>query len=615
MHSKLLIADDRLVILGSANLNSRSQFGDRDSEIAAIITGGDKVVTRMGGRPWRATVFAHTLRRNLMEEHLGLAHNCAHFSLAGGSGSTTRREAVLGGLPPGTPSPPATRVGIGGGSPATPRHAGLGQRAARVDNAHVPFVPLRLVAPQPQHFAAAAKSAATSKGGAATGRGASSASQPPPSPVGTGDGSTASKAARPALAGVEGGGGGDLPTVTLAGSEPLQTATATSSAPTSGDTSAAAAPLSAYAASETPSAFAAGGTAAEDAASGAAAARGRGRVLSLATTHMLPAETGPAMIATAETTRGGALVAESATLVSHLATFGPDGPAPSASPAAAAPRSSPALAAAAQPSSSEYEPLGSGVQFQPLPAAAAAAAEAAPPTTPAGAAEGAAWSAHAPTLGEALAAADGVLTAVAALQQGAGGDGCACDAFLDPLDDRFYRGVWLAAAASNTRIFDATFADIMKDETTVRAQGQLRGGAGCDTAVAGVEGSHKRIAPLYPSRAPAACTQTMDAWLATDGKEPRRTELLAAVIGHLTLWPKRFLVRHTTTAAWAGRVGAAPPPILFLTRACLAYAAGGRGAGHAAHREGALPTVARDAVGAAWRARWTTRRGTGRRVR
>ena len=37
MHSKLLIADDRLVICGSANINDRSMLGKRDSEIAVII--------------------------------------------------------------------------------------------------------------------------------------------------------------------------------------------------------------------------------------------------------------------------------------------------------------------------------------------------------------------------------------------------------------------------------------------------------------------------------------------------------------------------------------------------------------------------------------------------
>jgi phospholipase D1/2 len=37
VHSKLLIADDRLVICGSANINDRSLLGSRDSEIAVVI--------------------------------------------------------------------------------------------------------------------------------------------------------------------------------------------------------------------------------------------------------------------------------------------------------------------------------------------------------------------------------------------------------------------------------------------------------------------------------------------------------------------------------------------------------------------------------------------------
>jgi phosphatidylserine/phosphatidylglycerophosphate/cardiolipin synthase-like enzyme len=37
VHSKLLIADDRLVICGSANINDRSMLGKRDSEVAVII--------------------------------------------------------------------------------------------------------------------------------------------------------------------------------------------------------------------------------------------------------------------------------------------------------------------------------------------------------------------------------------------------------------------------------------------------------------------------------------------------------------------------------------------------------------------------------------------------
>ena len=37
VHSKLLIVDDDVALIGSANINDRSQLGDRDSEIAVVI--------------------------------------------------------------------------------------------------------------------------------------------------------------------------------------------------------------------------------------------------------------------------------------------------------------------------------------------------------------------------------------------------------------------------------------------------------------------------------------------------------------------------------------------------------------------------------------------------
>ncbi|KAL8815843.1 MAG: hypothetical protein Q9223_005063 [Gallowayella weberi] len=72
VHSKVLIADDRIVICGSANLNDRSQNGDHDSEIAIIVEDSTPVDSYMDGRPWRATKFAATLRRQLFRKHLGL---------------------------------------------------------------------------------------------------------------------------------------------------------------------------------------------------------------------------------------------------------------------------------------------------------------------------------------------------------------------------------------------------------------------------------------------------------------------------------------------------------------------------------------------------------------
>jgi len=72
IHSKLLIADDRVVICGSANLNDRSQLGDHDSEIAVIIEDPDTIESSMNGQPWRASKFAASLRREIFRKHLGL---------------------------------------------------------------------------------------------------------------------------------------------------------------------------------------------------------------------------------------------------------------------------------------------------------------------------------------------------------------------------------------------------------------------------------------------------------------------------------------------------------------------------------------------------------------
>ncbi|KAI8171349.1 Phospholipase D1 [Colletotrichum sp. SAR 10_86] len=72
IHSKLLIADDNLVIVGSANLNDRSQLGTHDSEIAVIIEDPTPVESEMAGRPYTASKFAASLRRQIFRKHLGL---------------------------------------------------------------------------------------------------------------------------------------------------------------------------------------------------------------------------------------------------------------------------------------------------------------------------------------------------------------------------------------------------------------------------------------------------------------------------------------------------------------------------------------------------------------
>ncbi|KAL5513890.1 hypothetical protein ACEPAG_2651 [Sanghuangporus baumii] len=78
IHSKVMIVDDRRVIMGSANINDRSQKGDGDSEIALVVEDNDMIETTMDGKPYMAARFAATLRRYLFREHLGLIapQNC-----------------------------------------------------------------------------------------------------------------------------------------------------------------------------------------------------------------------------------------------------------------------------------------------------------------------------------------------------------------------------------------------------------------------------------------------------------------------------------------------------------------------------------------------------------
>ncbi|KAI0040774.1 phospholipase D, partial [Auriscalpium vulgare] len=72
IHGKVCIVDDRLAIIGSANINERSQRGDRDSELAAVIRDTDMIDGTMAGKPYKVGRFAHSLRVRLMREHIGV---------------------------------------------------------------------------------------------------------------------------------------------------------------------------------------------------------------------------------------------------------------------------------------------------------------------------------------------------------------------------------------------------------------------------------------------------------------------------------------------------------------------------------------------------------------
>uniref|UniRef100_A0A914X6B5 phospholipase D n=1 Tax=Plectus sambesii TaxID=2011161 RepID=A0A914X6B5_9BILA len=72
IHSKLIIVDDTQCLIGSANINDRSQVGYRDSEAALFFEDCEFEDSKMNGKPYRAGKFASGLRKHLMKEHLGL---------------------------------------------------------------------------------------------------------------------------------------------------------------------------------------------------------------------------------------------------------------------------------------------------------------------------------------------------------------------------------------------------------------------------------------------------------------------------------------------------------------------------------------------------------------
>lgn len=70
VHDKLLIADDRIAIIGSANINDRSMLGARDSEVAIRIEDTFHVQSTLNGQPHTVGFTPHSLRMKLMRQHL-----------------------------------------------------------------------------------------------------------------------------------------------------------------------------------------------------------------------------------------------------------------------------------------------------------------------------------------------------------------------------------------------------------------------------------------------------------------------------------------------------------------------------------------------------------------
>lgn len=72
IHAKCMVVDDKIAIIGSANINERSMLGSRDSECAAVVRDTDMLWSTMNGEPYLVGRFPHTLRMRLMREHLGI---------------------------------------------------------------------------------------------------------------------------------------------------------------------------------------------------------------------------------------------------------------------------------------------------------------------------------------------------------------------------------------------------------------------------------------------------------------------------------------------------------------------------------------------------------------
>lgn len=70
VHSKVMVVDDRVAVIGSANINDRSLLGMRDSEVNVILRDTETSEALLGG-PRQAGSFASGFRKALFAQHLG----------------------------------------------------------------------------------------------------------------------------------------------------------------------------------------------------------------------------------------------------------------------------------------------------------------------------------------------------------------------------------------------------------------------------------------------------------------------------------------------------------------------------------------------------------------
>ncbi|KAJ1525142.1 hypothetical protein ONE63_009978 [Megalurothrips usitatus] len=95
VHSKLLIADDSIVICGSANINDRSLLGKRDSEIAVYIQDRDFDPCTMAHDDFVSGHYGGSLRRHLFSEHLGLIDSDSNVNISDPASDYFYREVWM----------------------------------------------------------------------------------------------------------------------------------------------------------------------------------------------------------------------------------------------------------------------------------------------------------------------------------------------------------------------------------------------------------------------------------------------------------------------------------------------------------------------------------------
>ena len=72
IRSKLMIVDDRVAIIGSANMNDRSMVGSKDSELCILTEDTQMVASKMGGSDFQAGRFCKSLRLKCWAEFCGI---------------------------------------------------------------------------------------------------------------------------------------------------------------------------------------------------------------------------------------------------------------------------------------------------------------------------------------------------------------------------------------------------------------------------------------------------------------------------------------------------------------------------------------------------------------